>query len=284
MLTFPNFDPVAISIGPVNIHWYGIMYVIAFGGAWALALYRSKKIPGAWTAEQISDLVFYGALGAVIGGRIGSTLFYNFDQFLDNPIWIFQVWKGGMSFHGGLLGVLGAYWWYARKLKKPWWEVMDFIAPFAPFGLAVGRFGNFINGELWGKPTDVPWGMVFPGSPGSNEGIARHPSQLYEMALEGIVLFLRVVVVFVKAEATRRCRWPVWHWLWVLSVLYRILSRAGCAYRVSRIWLVYHGPIAVHSDDRIWSLSDGACLSHCESGHEQLIFGVDEHSSNLSQE
>lgn len=188
MLTYPNIDPVAISIGPLDIHWYGIMYIIAFGGAWAMATYRAGKTPGQWTSEQISDLVFYGALGAVVGGRLGSVFFYNFDRLLENPLWLFQVWEGGMSFHGGLLGVLTAFYWYSRKLRRHWFDIMDFIAPFVPFGLGAGRVGNFIGGELWGRPTDVPWGMVFPHV----DQQPRHPSQLYEIALEGVALFILV--------------------------------------------------------------------------------------------
>ncbi|MDA0687204.1 MAG: prolipoprotein diacylglyceryl transferase [Proteobacteria bacterium] len=185
MLTYPQFDPVAIAIGPLSIHWYGIMYIIAFGGAWALASYRARKLADQWTAEQISDLVFYGALGAVLGGRVGSVFFYNFDRFIEDPIWLFRVWEGGMSFHGGFLGVLIAFYFYTRSIRKDYWETIDFIAPFVPFGLGAGRIGNFIGGELWGQPTDVPWGMVFPHV----DNLARHPSQLYEFALEGVALF-----------------------------------------------------------------------------------------------
>ncbi len=185
MLTYPQFDPVAIAIGPISVHWYGIMYIIAFGGAWALASYRGSKLADQWTAEQISDLVFYGALGAVIGGRLGAVFFYYFDRFLADPIWLFRVWEGGMSFHGGFLGVLVALFFYTRSIKKDYWDTIDFIAPFVPFGLGAGRIGNFIGGELWGQPTDVPWGMVFPHV----DNLARHPSQLYEFALEGVVLF-----------------------------------------------------------------------------------------------
>ncbi len=186
MLTYPDFNPVAIAIGPISIHWYGIMYIIAFGGAWLLATVRARKHPGSWTAEQISDLVFYGALGAVIGGRLGSVFFYNFGQFLADPLWLLRVWEGGMSFHGGFLGVMAAFYWYAGKIQKPYFEVLDFIAPFAPFGIGAGRLGNFIGGELWGRPTDVSWGMVFPHV----DQQARHASQLYEFALEGVVLFI----------------------------------------------------------------------------------------------
>jgi len=185
MFTYPQFDPVALSLGPLSIHWYGIMYIIAFGGAWGLATYRVKQKPGSWTAEQLSDLVFYSALGAVLGGRIGSVFFYNFDRFLQDPDWLFKVWEGGMSFHGGLLGVLLALFFYSRSIKRDPIAVADFIAPFAPFGLGAGRLGNLIGGELWGRPTDVPWGMVFPHV----DALPRHASQLYEFALEGVVLF-----------------------------------------------------------------------------------------------
>ena len=184
MLTYPQFDPEALAVGPVRIHWYGIMYLIAFGGAWLLARYRADKVTGEWTAQQISDLVFYGALGAVLGGRLGSVLFYHFGRLLEDPLWVFRVWEGGMSFHGGLLGVLIAFFWYSRSIGKDYWSTMDFIAPFVPFGLGAGRLGNFIGGELWGKPTAVPWGMVFPHV----DQLPRHPSQLYELALEGVVL------------------------------------------------------------------------------------------------
>jgi phosphatidylglycerol:prolipoprotein diacylglycerol transferase len=184
MLTYPQFDPVAIAIGPLSVHWYGIMYVIAFGGAWLLAQYRAKRTPKSWTDEQVADLIFYGALGAVVGGRIGSALFYNFNLLLSDPLWVFRVWEGGMSFHGGFLGVMAALYWYAGKLNKRYFEVLDFIAPLAPFGLGAGRLGNFIGGELWGRQTDVPWGMVFPHV----DAVPRHASQLYQFALEGILL------------------------------------------------------------------------------------------------
>ncbi len=185
MLTYPQFDPVAFSLGPLSVHWYGIMYIIAFGGAWFLAKLRARRSPGLWTDEQIADLVFYGALGAVVGGRLGSALFYNFDKVLADPLWIVRVWEGGMSFHGGFLGVMGALYWYAGQLNKRYFEVLDFIAPLAPFGLGAGRLGNFIGGELWGRPTEVPWGMVFQHV----DNLPRHASQLYQFALEGVVLF-----------------------------------------------------------------------------------------------
>ncbi|MEX2470216.1 MAG: prolipoprotein diacylglyceryl transferase [Pseudohongiellaceae bacterium] len=185
MLTHPQFDPVALSIGPIDIHWYGLMYIIAFGGAWMLASIRIRQPRFDWTSEQVSDLVFYGALGAVVGGRLGSVFFYNFDRFLADPLWLARVWEGGMSFHGGFLGVLLAMYLYSRHIRRDFWATMDFIAPFVPFGLGAGRLGNFIGGELWGRPTDMPWGMVFPYV----DQQPRHPSQLYEFALEGVLLF-----------------------------------------------------------------------------------------------
>ncbi|MFM1897563.1 MAG: hypothetical protein RLZZ385_2637 [Pseudomonadota bacterium] len=199
MLTYPDIDPVAIAIGPLTIHWYGIMYIVAFAGAWALATYRAHRVPGQWTAEQISDLVFYGALGAVIGGRLGSVLFYNFGQFLADPLWALRVWEGGMSFHGGFLGVMAAFYWYARRIQRHYFEVLDFIAPMVPFGLGAGRIGNFIGGELWGRPTDMPWGMVFPHV----DELARHPSQLYQAALEGVALF--VLLWWFSSRPRPRC-------------------------------------------------------------------------------
>ncbi|MCH2345786.1 MAG: prolipoprotein diacylglyceryl transferase [Pseudomonadales bacterium] len=186
MFTFPQFNPVVISLGPLSIHWYGVMYIIAFGGAWVLASYRRNMKPNQWSTDQISDLVFYGAIGAVVGGRLGSVFFYNFDRFLVDPLWVFRVWEGGMSFHGGLLGVGVAFYFYSKSLRKGFWETIDFIVPFVPFGLGAGRIGNFIGGELWGRPTDVPWGMVFPHV----DQLPRHPSQLYEVALEGVARFI----------------------------------------------------------------------------------------------
>jgi len=186
MLTYPNIDPVAISIGPLSIHWYGLMYLIGFAGAYFLMNLRASKPNSGWNKEEVSDLLFYSAMGVIIGGRFGYVLFYNFDKFLSDPLWLFAVWEGGMSFHGGLLGVLAAVFFFGRKYKKSFYTVTDFGAPVVPIGLMTGRLGNFIGGELWGRVSDVPWAMVFPkGGP-----LARHPSQLYEMALEGIVLFI----------------------------------------------------------------------------------------------
>lgn len=182
----PNIDPVAIALGPVKVHWYGLMYVFGFLALWFFTVRRAKQPDSGWTAEQVSDLVFYGALGVILGGRIGYMLFYNLSQYIDHPLDIFKVWQGGMSFHGGLIGVLLAMLYFARKTGRTFFTVADFIAPWTPIGLGLGRLGNFINHELWGRTTDVPWGMVFrDGGP-----LPRHPSQLYQAALEGLALFV----------------------------------------------------------------------------------------------
>jgi phosphatidylglycerol:prolipoprotein diacylglycerol transferase len=184
MLTYPKFDPVALSLGPLKVRWYGIMYLIGFMFAWGLATWRARDNKD-WSPEQISDLIFYAALGVILGGRLGFVLFYDFAHFLAQPLYLFKTWEGGMSFHGGLLGVMLALVFVAKMQRKPFWVVGDFVAPLVPLGLAFGRFGNFINGELWGRVTDVPWAMVFPYVDAS----PRHPSQLYEMFLEGFLLF-----------------------------------------------------------------------------------------------
>jgi phosphatidylglycerol---prolipoprotein diacylglyceryl transferase len=187
MLTHPNFDPIAISIGPVAIRWYGLMYLAAFVAFIALCRLRARNQPAlGWNPAMIDDVLFYGVLGVILGGRLGYVLFYKPGYYLAHLAEIPAVWQGGMSFHGGFLGVLAAMWLYARSRKLGFWSVMDFIAPAVPLGLAFGRLGNFINGELWGRPADGPWGMVFPQA---GDGIARHPSQLYQFALEGLALF-----------------------------------------------------------------------------------------------
>ena len=186
MLVHPQFDPVAISIGPVAVRWYGLMYLVAFGLFWAAGRYRIARTPGAvWSARDLDDALFFGILGTILGGRLGYVLFYKFADFLAEPWRVFYLWEGGMSFHGGMLGVILALAWFARSRQQPWLGVTDFIAPLVPLGLAAGRIGNFINAELWGRPATVPWAMVFPNV----DGVPRHPSQLYEFLLEGVVLF-----------------------------------------------------------------------------------------------
>ncbi len=191
MLIHPNFDPVALQLGPLAIQWYGLMYVFGFAGVYLAWAYRLKNQPQAvsqkWNTDLASDLLFYGALGAVLGGRLGYVLFYKPMEYLADPLTIVTgIREGGMSFHGGLLGVIVALWLFSRKSKISLIEIGDFVAPVAPIGLFFGRIGNFINQELWGKPTDLPWGMVFTTA----DKQARHPSMLYEALLEGLLLFV----------------------------------------------------------------------------------------------
>jgi phosphatidylglycerol---prolipoprotein diacylglyceryl transferase len=186
MLVHPQFDPIAIHLGPFGIHWYGLMYLTGFMAFLWLGRLRVRRHPDwGWSERELDDMLFYGALGVILGGRLGYVLFYQPGQFLAHPADIFKVWQGGMSFHGGFLGVLAAMALFARKTGKRWLGIMDFVAPMVPIGLGAGRLGNFINGELWGKPTDLPWAMVFP----QVDGLPRHPSQLYEFGLEGVLLF-----------------------------------------------------------------------------------------------
>lgn len=187
MFVHPGFDPIALQLGPLAIRWYGLMYLLAFAlvlvlGRWRITHHRWT----AWTPQMLDDVLFYGVLGVVLGGRLGYVLFYKFGDYLADPLAIFRVWEGGMSFHGGFLGVIVAMLIFARRRGIAWLSVTDFIAPLVPLGLAAGRIGNFINGELWGRPTDLPWGMAFP----QVDMLPRHPSQLYQFALEGIALFV----------------------------------------------------------------------------------------------
>jgi phosphatidylglycerol---prolipoprotein diacylglyceryl transferase len=200
MIAYPSIDPVLLELGPLKIHWYGLMYLCAFGSAWWLGKKRATTSDGLISPQQVDDLIFYGALGVVLGGRIGSVLFYNLDSFLANPLYLFKIWQGGMSFHGGFLGVLVAMEVYRRKLGCSFFQLTDFISPLVPLGLAAGRFGNFINAELWGGPSSLPWAMKLPCDKypaqyysdfaGALCSTPRHPSMLYEMLLEGFVLFI----------------------------------------------------------------------------------------------
>ena len=192
MLVHPQFDPVALSLGPVQIHWYGLTYLAAFGLFLLLAT-RRVALPhyasAGWTRRDVEDMLFYGVLGVIVGGRLGYALFYKPAEYLAHPLDILMVWKGGMSFHGGLLGVLVAMAVFARGKARPFWQVMDVVAPCVPTGYAAGRIGNFINGELWGRAADpsLPWAMVFPQS---GSMVPRHPSQIYQFLLEGLLLFV----------------------------------------------------------------------------------------------
>ena len=189
MLVHPQFNPVALHLGPLAIHWYGLMYLAGFLTFLWLGRKRIAMLNMAqFDNKLLDDLLFYGVLGVIIGGRLGEVLFYNLGYYLSNPLKIFAVWEGGMSFHGGFLGVLVAMAWFAHRHRLRWLQLMDFVAPLVPPGLAFGRLGNFINGELWGRPTDVPWGMWFPNV--DKEPLLRHPSQLYEFAMEGVALFV----------------------------------------------------------------------------------------------
>ncbi|MDC9714539.1 MAG: prolipoprotein diacylglyceryl transferase [Gammaproteobacteria bacterium] len=194
-MIYPNINPIALDLGFVQIYWYGIMYLLAFLSAYLLAHHRAKQLNN-WNKQQIEDMIFYGAIGVVVGGRLGYMLFYNLEAFLSDPLAIFAVQNGGMSFHGGFLGVALAMLLFNRKYNKTFFTTMDFVAPLVPLGLGFGRIGNFINSELWGKVTSSPFGMYI-----QEQGVARYPSQLYEAFLEGLVLFV-VLWVFSKKSPT----------------------------------------------------------------------------------
>jgi phosphatidylglycerol:prolipoprotein diacylglycerol transferase len=205
MLMHPQIDPVALQIGPVAVHWYGLTYLAAFGLFMWLGLRRLGHPPfdrlvqqGVWMRRDVEDILFLGVMGVVLGGRLGYCLFYKPLHYLSHPLEVFAVWQGGMSFHGGMLGVMAAMVWFARSRQRPFLQVMDFVAPCVPTGLAAGRVGNFINGELWGRVADpsLPWAMVFRGA----GDVPRHPSQVYQFLLEGLLLF---VVLWVYARRER---------------------------------------------------------------------------------
>lgn len=195
MIILHEIDPIAFYIGPFDIRWYGITYLVAIALAWVLGLYRAKQTSSAfWHQQAVSDLIFYTTIGLVLGGRLGYMIFYDWAQWIENPFTLFKIRQGGMSFHGGLLGASAAMWFFAKKYRINFWRVTDFVAPLVPLGLAAGRIGNYINGELWGKVTDGSWGVIFPLA-GS---LPRHPSQLYEACLEGICLFIGLWIYSIK--------------------------------------------------------------------------------------
>lgn len=181
-----NLDPAAFSIGGIDVNWYGLMYLAGFAVGWMLGRWRATRPGSTWTPVQVDDLLTIVMLGVIAGGRLGYVLFYDLQSYLADPLEIIKIWHGGMSFHGGLVGVLGAFWYYAHSRHRSFWQVSDFVAPLVPQAIMWGRLGNFINGELWGKPGDVPWAIIFPGA----DNLPRHPSQLYEALFEGLILFI----------------------------------------------------------------------------------------------
>ena len=203
MLNYPHIDPVAFRVGPLRVHWYGIMYLVAFGAAWLLARRRAKAPGSTWGAQQVDDFIFYAMLGTILGGRIGYVLFYATPLKWWQTDWLYpiKVWDGGMSFHGGMIGTSIGIILFARRHKLNWLRIHDYLAGCVPFGLFFGRLANFVNGELWGKPSDAPWAIVFPRTVAFGVDPARHPSQLYEAGLEGIVLFAILWFAFWKTKA-----------------------------------------------------------------------------------
>ena len=212
MIYSPDIDPVALALGPLKIHWYGLGYLFGFLAAWWLGKRRARQGFFALKEEQVDDLVLYGALGIMLGGRIGYVLFYHFEYFLQNPLWLFKVNEGGMSFHGGALGYIIATYFYAKKIGSPYGSLLNFVVSVSPIGIGLVRCTNFINQELWGRVTDVPWGMIFTRDP---EQLVRHPSQLYEAFFEGVVLF------FVMHYMTRKAQ-PPYSIAGVFLVLYGV--------------------------------------------------------------
>jgi phosphatidylglycerol:prolipoprotein diacylglycerol transferase len=202
MLAYPEIDPVAVALGPIKIHWYGLTYLAGLLFAWWLAKRQCRRPGAVWREEWVDDLIFYAAIGIVVGGRLGYIFFYGFERFIEDPLWALRVWEGGMAFHGGLLGVIAAVAYLSKARQVAVGDLLDFVAPLAPIGLALGRLGNFIGQELWGRAATVPWAMMFPKDPLQ---IPRHPSQLYQFALEGVLLFF-IVYLFSRRP---RPRWSV---------------------------------------------------------------------------
>lgn len=201
MLIHPQFDPIALSVGPLAIRWYGLMYLLGFMCFWILGRMRTKESWRGITDDDLDNLLFYGVFGVILGGRIGYCLFYQPGYYLTHPLEILAVWHGGMSAHGGLLGVIVAMFLYSKVKKLSFWTIADFVAPLVPLGLLFGRIGNFINGELWGRPAspDLPWAMIFPEA--NDGGVPRHPSQIYEAGLEGLALFIFVWLISRREQA-----------------------------------------------------------------------------------
>lgn len=210
---YPDIDPIIFAFGPLAVRWYGLAYLAAFATCWWLGTRRARRPGSGWTAQEVSDVVFYGAVGAVLGGRLGYVFFYGFEQLLRDPFWLVRIWDGGMSFHGGLLGALVGLAWFGRKTRRTFLQVSDFVAPLVPLGLGFGRLGNFANTELPGQPTDSAFGMIYPCAAdairainplctGQFESFARHPSPLYQAVTEGLLLFVLVWLVSSRPQPT----------------------------------------------------------------------------------
>ena len=236
MFVYPEIDPILFQIGFVKIRWYGLMYVIGFVFAWWLARRRCQRPDSPVGPKDVDDLIFYAMLGVIVGGRVGYCLVYGWDELTSDPLYLFKITDGGMSFHGGLVGVMCAMWWYGRKLGKTIWQILDFVAPLVPIGLGAGRIGNFINGELWGAQTSVPWGVLYNGA-------VRHPSQLYEAALEGLLLF--VILWWYSAKPRPYMAVSALFLLCYgsVSLLRRVLPRTRCASRPPAVDWVTMGQI-----------------------------------------
>jgi phosphatidylglycerol:prolipoprotein diacylglycerol transferase len=251
-LVHPQFDPIALQLGPLAIRWYGLMYVVAFVLVIVLGRVRARRnMLTGWRAHDVDDMLFYGVFGVILGGRLGYVLFYKPLYYLEHPLEIVAVWQGGMSFHGGMLGVLVALWLYARKRNKRWLDVTDFVAPLVPLGLAAGRLGNFINGELWGRPTNADWGMIFP----QVDNLARHPSQLYQFALEGLLLFA-ILWTFANRPRPMGGVGTLPAGLRHDALRRRVRARARCVPRPARRRAL-DGAVALGADDRRGDRDDG---------------------------
>ena len=212
-MNYPDIDRVILDLGPLSIRWYGVMYVLGVAGFYLLGKWRVRHGKSDWQVSDVADLVFYGVFGVIIGGRLGFALFYGLEMLIRDPLWLFRIWEGGMSFHGGLLGVIVACWVFVRRTQRSFLEVTDFAAPLAPLGLGLGRIGNFINAELPGRVTDLAVGVHFPCDSvreltlrcfGDYEAVARHVSSLYQAASDGVVLFVVVWLFAAKPRAAGR--------------------------------------------------------------------------------